>query len=363
MRIIGWAILALISLQLSAQDSLSTDTASLQEKTILIGVKPTPPFVIDNGDGSYSGISIDLWREVADELGLKYAFHELELPALLKALEKDSIDASINPLTVTSERVSAFHFTQPFFISSLSVATRADEQNAIWGFIKNFFSPAFLSAILLLFLVILFFGLLAWLFERRANPEEFAGGWKGIWDGVWWSAVTMTTVGYGDKSPKSAGGRIIAFIWMFTAIVIISGFTASIASALTVTQLGAEINTIDDLKKHKVVSIAGSTSERFLSAHDIEFTTVSSPEEALAALDQNKADAVVYDTPVLKYLVAGDSWNDKVTVLPFQFNTQYYAFALSPKHDKLADHINPELLEILEDVRYKAMLNEYHLLD
>ncbi|MGO2102628.1 MAG: ion channel [Psychroflexus halocasei] len=44
----------------------------------------------------------------------------------------------------------------------------------------------------------------------------------------------MTTVGYGDKSPLSLGGRIVGLIWMFMAVIILSSLTAGIASALTV---------------------------------------------------------------------------------------------------------------------------------
>ena len=78
--------------------------------------------------------------------------------------------------------------------------------------------------------------------ERRHNHYQFVdlpvGG--ACWT-LWWSAVTMTTVGYGDKAPKtSLGKKSIAIIWMFTA-VIISGFTATIASTLTVNSLAAQI--------------------------------------------------------------------------------------------------------------------------
>ena len=91
----------------------------------------------------------------------------------------------------------------------------------------------FVRALGALVFVIFIFGMLMWMFEKRDNKQEFDKGLKGIWEGFWWSAVTMTTVGYGDKAPLSFGGRVIALVWMFAAIIIISGFTASIASSLT----------------------------------------------------------------------------------------------------------------------------------
>lgn len=329
----------------------------------MIGVKETPPFIIQNENGSYSGVSIDLWNSVADKLGLEFRYQDLELTELLEALENEEIDASINPLTVTSERVRAFHFTQPFFITSLSIATRANSGNELIAFVRNFFSVDFLKAVLLLFLVILVFGFLAWLFERKANPDEFESSWKGLWSGIWWSAVTMTTVGYGDKSPKSTGGRVIALIWMFTAIVIISGFTASIASSLTINRLGSDIGGPDDLKMYNVATVAGSTSEAYLNRKGINNEAMETPEFALQALADGDVDAVVYDDPVLKFLVAQQSDEDGLIVLPHQFNTQYYAFSLSKKHSDLLESINPVLLKTIEDVKWKATLNDYHLLE
>ena len=85
-----------------------------------------------------------------------------------------------------------------------------------------------------------------WLFERKRNKEMFGQGIKGLGAGFWWSAVTMTTVGYGDKAPVTAAGRTIGFIWMFAAILLISGLTASIASALTVSSLDSKIENADN---------------------------------------------------------------------------------------------------------------------
>jgi voltage-gated potassium channel len=48
--------------------------------------------------------------------------------------------------------------------------------------------------------------------------------------GMWWAVVTVTTVGYGDIVPHSAGGRIVGGILMFVGIGFISLLTATIAS-------------------------------------------------------------------------------------------------------------------------------------
>jgi voltage-gated potassium channel len=49
-------------------------------------------------------------------------------------------------------------------------------------------------------------------------------------DALWWSIVTVTTVGYGDKYPVSAGGRGVAVVLMITGIGLVGVLSATVAS-------------------------------------------------------------------------------------------------------------------------------------
>lgn len=49
-------------------------------------------------------------------------------------------------------------------------------------------------------------------------------------DALWWAVVTVTTVGYGDVSPVTGEGRLIAVVLMFVGISVISVFTATVAN-------------------------------------------------------------------------------------------------------------------------------------
>lgn len=60
-------------------------------------------------------------------------------------------------------------------------------------------------------------------FENELQPDVFGS----VFDSLWWSIVTLTTVGYGDAVPQTAGGRA------FTAFVLLLGVgTVAIPSAL-----------------------------------------------------------------------------------------------------------------------------------
>ena len=64
-------------------------------------------------------------------------------------------------------------------------------------------------------------------------------------DALWWAVVTVTTVGYGDVSPVSAEGRLIAVGLMFVGIGVISALTATIASFFVGQDQEKEASAID----------------------------------------------------------------------------------------------------------------------
>ena len=68
-------------------------------------------------------------------------------------------------------------------------------------------------------------GVSVYFLERNENPSIETFG-----DALWWAIVTATTVGYGDVSPVTLEGRVIAVILMMSGIGVIGAFTATIAS-------------------------------------------------------------------------------------------------------------------------------------
>jgi voltage-gated potassium channel len=63
-------------------------------------------------------------------------------------------------------------------------------------------------------------------------------------EALWWAAVTVTTVGYGDKVPMTGGGKWVAAALMFTGIGLVGTLTATIASFFVQEQRSAEMNEI-----------------------------------------------------------------------------------------------------------------------
>ena len=323
-----------------------------------IGTKKAEPFVIKNQNG-WTGITIELWKEIADSLNVKYSFTEYNLSGLLNAVKNGEIDIAVAPLTITAEREKNFDFSHPYFITGLGIATRIKESNTILKVLDRFLSYDFLRIVFVLLGLLFLVGFITWIFERKKNKEHFGDGkTKGLGSSFWWAAVTMTTVGYGDKVPKTVGGRIIGLIWMFTGLIIISSFTAAIASALTVTQLESQIQGLNDLYNARVGTVSASSSINYLNRKNIKHSDYVTVSEAIDALSNNEIDAVVYDSPILKYEIIKSGKTNQLKVLPVTLDPLYYGFAM-PQNSKLREKLNRVLLYEIESPKWKKILQKY----
>jgi len=79
-------------------------------------------------------------------------------------------------------------------------------------------------------LVLIYFAAIGiYYFENEAQPEHFSS----IFDSLWWSIVTLTTVGYGDVYPITVGGRVFTFFILLIGLGIVAIPTGIISSSLT----------------------------------------------------------------------------------------------------------------------------------
>lgn len=68
-----------------------------------------------------------------------------------------------------------------------------------------------------------------YLFESEAQPEKFGS----VFDCLWWAVCTLTTVGYGDIYPVTAGGRAFTFFVLVIGLGTVAVPSGLLASALT----------------------------------------------------------------------------------------------------------------------------------
>lgn len=66
-------------------------------------------------------------------------------------------------------------------------------------------------------------------FEHEAQPETFGS----IPESLWWAVTTLTTVGYGDAYPVTAGGRMFTTVILLVGIAIVAAPAGLVATALS----------------------------------------------------------------------------------------------------------------------------------
>jgi ABC-type amino acid transport substrate-binding protein len=323
-----------------------------------VATKEAPPFAFKTPEGTWRGLSIDLWERLASDLQLQFDYVELTLPEMLESVETARVDVAVSALTITPDRERALDFTYPYYSAGLGIAIEASSESVILALVTRLISWHFLSAVGGLAGVLFIAGFLVWIFERRTNPTQFGGTrLQGLFHSFWWSAVTMTTVGYGDKAPRSAGGRVVALVWMFASIIIISSFTAGIASSLTASQVAADYLRTKPVDSLVVATVKGSTGEAFARRMGLHYEAFPDVEAALKAVAKGKFQAIVYDLPLLKYhLLHHPEWG--VEILPRVLTSETYAIAL-PSGSPLREPLNRRLLEIERSQDWQALRIEY----
>ncbi|MBX2816338.1 MAG: transporter substrate-binding domain-containing protein [Saprospiraceae bacterium] len=329
--------------------------------TLVVGYMPSVPFVIVDGDEP-SGISEWIWDQLHERMQQPMIRRECTFSELLSGLENGQIHFTINPLTMNSQRSKLMEFTYPLYAGYTAIAVpQMGEWKSFLASVRSFFSLNFFRGLLILLTIILFFGCLTWFFERRDNPLVFRPGLRGLWDGIWWSVVTMTTVGYGDKTPRTRGGKVVALIWMFSGLLFISGFTASIASSFTVNRLTDHRSTVEGFKTQRVGTVRHSATADFLQRSFFRKVALFADlDECFEALQKGDVKAVFYDEPILQYHLTRGTYPE-AEILPLRCNLQYQGLAVASDHEGLRERLSQYVLEFSESFEWRELLEEYGL--
>jgi len=224
----------------------------------------------------------------------------------------------------------------------------------------QFINAETLNAFCFLVLSIFVSGHVIWFLEHNHNPDHFPQNYlDGIDDAVWWSAVTVTTVGYGDKVPVTFGGRVFGFFWMFAGLLICGYFTGIMTAQMTAAKLHEGIEGLEDFK-----SMTVCTTPFYADGHikDMQLNKLEVMErytDCVDALEAGDVDAVWFDKPILDYTV---DERDKVGIwsttdedphAPIELSV---AFPEEPRQEML--HLREELENALARATTDGALSE-----
>lgn len=329
---------------------------AVAQEPLRIATKESPPFAMREADGSWTGISIELWAEIAARLELDYRLVDGATPeAMLAGVAAGDYDLAISALSVTAEREERVDFSHPYYSTGLGVAVSGQGGDGVERILRGLFSWPMLTLIGSVLLALIGAGYAFWILERKKNAQ-FARHRQGVSQGLWWSTIML--LGHKGVFPVSVMGRVLAVTSMLVSILLLSVLTGAIASALTVGHFESVIRDQNDLRHVGTLAVEGTAGAEFLRRERIAFRAVPSVAAGLDALaaEEEGADALVHDAPLLEWEVGRRRGG--VEVLQRVFELQDYAIAMAPG-SALRERINTALLSLKASARWKAILFRY----
>lgn len=325
--------------------------AVLAQDIRVVTVDRTPFSQVENGEDT--GFSIDLWADIAAQLGRGFTVERLDsFPEMFERLEAGTADVAAANISITADREARFDFSQPIFSSGLRIMIPAGQSrnsvlSAIWNRDFLFVSLAALA-------LLMGGGLLMWVFERKGGQEYFQGpAREKVFPAFWWALNLVVNGGFEERVPRSPLGRFFATLLVLSSLFIVSIFVAHITAAMTVNAIQSSVQSVNDLYGKRVGTTSGSTAAAFLEGRELDYQGFEDLDSLLIAFEERLVEAVVFDAPILSYYVANDG-GGRAELVGSIFLRENYGFALQ-SGSPLREPINRILLRMREDGSYEEL--------
>ena len=327
-----------------------------------------------NASSSFSGLSIEAFREAAKEglnwkEGEDYIFVclDTDTPTTLneKILPADGVcDAFIASTTISAERTeSGVVWAYPYWSGSIGIITRsAPASTNGWAWTKPFTGWLWLAiGLTVMFLPIVVYFLEVLSIKQRVSLGESV---KGYSEATWrtlWVMIQGETMGV-----SMIGARVVVIVLAFVALILSASYTANLAAFLTVQSFGS-VNSIYDLQG-LAVSTVEVYQDRILSRYGLKtveanIASVEDIRDEAGLVAQGVLAGFLIDAEVAQYLVA--TWPDcALTLLPQTIEPYDYGLAFNPRTDaSIVDAFSVSIIRLLEngvlaDIGSKFLLDD-----
>lgn len=327
--------------------------------TLQVAVYDSAPFGHLNAQGKYEGLMVELWEDIAKELGYHYIYHKEDMDGLLAGIQEGQYDVGLGAISVTPNREKIVDFTQAFNPSGTGIAVANIPGKGAFAMYLKPILWSLLNLVWCLLAIILISGfLMVWVEKRHQSANDDADkGIQRLSDALWWSAATITIVKYGDKAPKTILGKILSIFWFFSAIVLIALFTANASAIFSAAKEKNPITKVEELRRVKVGVVQKSSGEEFVRRENITHHTYPTLEIAIEDLLNRKIDALIYNIPVLKHL-KHTRYHDQIIIVDKPLIVNNMGIALQ-ENSPLREPIDQVLLQKITEPKWQAAVYKY----
>jgi ABC-type amino acid transport substrate-binding protein len=280
----------------AAQQPPTAASAGSGPCTLRAAVADIPPYATVDAAGHWSGDAVDLFRTVAQDMGCEVEFVSLSPSEIMRALEREEIDAVALPFTASPLSASLLSLSPSFATSRVTIAVFRDNFSGdLEVLYKSLATPRQLRVYAAMLALVILFAVLIWALEKTKNQHFRGKRHEGIGSGLWWSITTLSTVGYGDKVPVSGVGRFFAGTWMILSLVLVAIFTATITSSITAHDSSIEVTGAHDLPRARVGVMENGIASGYVNEHFLPHVSYPTLALAMEELRLGNLDAVLAD--------------------------------------------------------------------
>ncbi|KAG6450855.1 hypothetical protein O3G_MSEX006783 [Manduca sexta] len=272
----------------------------LQNKTLIVTTILSAPYCMRReasekltGNAQFEGYAIDLIHEISKILGFNYTFklapdgrygsynrETKEWDGMIRELLEQRADLAIADLTITYDREQVVDFTMPFMNLGISVLYRKPIKQPpnLFSFLSPlsldvwiYMATAYLGVSVLLFILARFTP-----YEWHPTHSPEGEKMENIFSlaNCLWFAIGSLMQQSCDFLPKAVSTRMVAGMWWFFTLIMISSYTANLAAFLTVERMDSPIESAEDLAKQtkiKYGALKGGSTAAFF--RDSNFST------------------------------------------------------------------------------------------
>ncbi|CAG7834172.1 unnamed protein product [Allacma fusca] len=257
------------------------DALSIRNRTFRVSTMLNAPFTMLTrsekpllGNARYEGFVVDLLQKLSVNLGFKYIIKPVsdggygqrnqttgEWNGMISEVLRGEADIAVADLTISKDRQEAVDFTMPFMnlgISILYVVPTA-KPPSLFSFLSPFSKDVWLYMFIAFFGVSVILYILARLTPYEwcnphpciTEPDELVNQFTSL-NSFWFTIGSLMQQG-SDVAPKAVSTRMIAGIWWFFTLIMVSSYTANLATFLIVQDLDETIKNLEDLAKQDKV--------------------------------------------------------------------------------------------------------------
>ncbi|XP_050428924.1 glutamate receptor ionotropic, kainate 2-like [Adelges cooleyi] len=249
------------------------------------------------GNDRYEGFGVDLIKELSEMSGFNYTFRIQEdrnsgnienkkWNGMIGEVINGNADLAIADITITRKREHDVDFTSPYMNLGISILYKKSTKSSpsLFSFLAPF------SSFVWLWVITAYCGVSVLLFiMARISPYEWTNPYPCIEEpeylenqfslsNAFWFTIGSLMQQGSDIAPIAVSTRLVAGIWWFFTLIMVSSYTANLAAFLTVESVSEPFRDVEELANQNIIKYGaksgGSTSDYFRDSANPIYKTI-----------------------------------------------------------------------------------------